>query len=142
MGRAIYDAARHPAGWGNAQLRTVGLANGATATAQLQVADTASYGCTVTAAGLRVYPPNQFTSKVVPYPLGACARTGPVRMHAGPVQKDFGRRLRRWPCVAGFRAARAAAYTWCIWAWRGSWLTSWSQVGQYQQASMGVPQAR
>jgi hypothetical protein len=44
-------------------------------------------GCTVTAAGLRVYPPNQFTSKVVPYPLGACVRTGPVWMHAGPVQE-------------------------------------------------------
>ena len=76
-----------PAGWGNAKLRTVVLANGATATAQLQVADAANYGCTVTAAGLRVYPPNQFTSKVVPYPLGACVRTGPVWMHAGPVQE-------------------------------------------------------
>ena len=75
-----------PAGWGNAKPRTVRLANGATATAQLQVADAANYGCTVTAAGLRVYPPNQFTSKMVPYPLGACARTGPVWIHAGPVQ--------------------------------------------------------
>lgn len=76
-----------PAGWGSAKLRTVRLANGATATAQLRVEDAVSYGCTVTAAGLRVYPPNQFTSKVVPYPLGACARTGPVWMLAGPVQK-------------------------------------------------------
>jgi uncharacterized protein DUF4232 len=46
-----------PAGWGDAKLRTVRLANGATATAQLQVADAANCGCTVTAAGLRVYPP-------------------------------------------------------------------------------------
>jgi hypothetical protein len=75
-----------PAGWDNAKLRTVRLANRATATAQLQVADAGNYGCTATAAGLRVYPPSQFTSKVVPYPLEACARTGPVWMHARPVQ--------------------------------------------------------
>ncbi len=75
-----------PAGWGTPKPRTVRLANGATATAPLQAEDARAYGCTVTAAGLRVYPPNQFTSKVVPYPLGACARTGPVLMHAGPVQ--------------------------------------------------------
>ena len=34
-----------------------------------------------------------------------------------------------------------AAYTKCISAWRGSLSTSWSQVGQYQRASMGVPHA-
>jgi hypothetical protein len=75
-----------PAGWGPPAGTVVRLANNATATALLQVADAGDYGCTATAAGLRVYPPNQFTSKVVPYPLGACARTGPVWMHAGPVR--------------------------------------------------------
>jgi hypothetical protein len=30
------------------------------------------------AAGLRVYPPGQTTSKVVPIPFTACARSGPV----------------------------------------------------------------
>jgi hypothetical protein len=77
-----------PASWGPRTKSVVRLASGATATAQLQVADAGNYGCTDTAAGLRVYPPNQFTSKVVPYPLGACARTGPVWMHAGPVKKS------------------------------------------------------
>src|SRR5215469_261367 len=38
----------------------------------------------VTAAGLRVYPPNQFTSKLVPYPFGACT-TGRVFMRVGAV---------------------------------------------------------
>jgi len=68
------SAASNPAGWGPRTKSVVRLADGATATAQLQVADAGNYGCTDTAAGLRVYPPKQFTSKVVPYPLGACAR--------------------------------------------------------------------
>lgn len=38
-----------------------------------------------TAAGLRVYPPNQFASKVIPYPFPACPHAGPVYIHAGPV---------------------------------------------------------
>lgn len=75
-----------PAGWGTPAKTVVTLANRATATAQLRVGDAGAYGCTATAAGLRVYPPNQKASKVVPYPLGACARRGPVWMHAGPVR--------------------------------------------------------
>jgi Protein of unknown function (DUF4232) len=74
---------------GNATLRTIRLANGATATAQLNVEDPGKYGqCSPfpEAAGLRVYPPNQFTSKIVPYPLGACGHTGVIWMHAGVVQ--------------------------------------------------------
>lgn len=73
----------------------VRLANGATAQAQLSMADISANGgnpplrCrTVTAAGLRVYPPGQFTSKVIPMPFSACSsRTGPVWMSAQPVQK-------------------------------------------------------
>lgn len=81
------------AGWGNAgnaKPRTIRLAEGATATAQLNVENPGKWSqCSPfpTAAGLRVYPPNQFTSKVAPYPLGACGHTGVVWMHAGPVQK-------------------------------------------------------
>ena len=37
--------------------------------------------------GLRVIPPNQFTSKLVPYPIGACS-TRQVFMQAGVVQKQ------------------------------------------------------
>jgi hypothetical protein len=84
-----------PAGWGVVRPATVGLAPGATATSILQVANPANFGsrCFLpgspahlpTAAGLRVYPPGQFVSKVIPYPFSACARTGPVYLHAGPV---------------------------------------------------------
>jgi Protein of unknown function (DUF4232) len=77
------------------------LGSGATATAKLQIADPADFGnsCLLsgstpapgnpgqlpTAAGLRVYPPNQLKSKVVPYPFSACAHTGPVWIGVGPV---------------------------------------------------------
>jgi hypothetical protein len=83
-----------PAGWGNpgnAKLRTIRLANGATATAVLAVTDVYNYPAgvchRVTAAGLRVIPPNQFTSKLVPYPIGACT-TSQVFMQAGAVQRQ------------------------------------------------------
>lgn len=92
-----------PAGRGTAEPGTVTLANGSTATVALQIADPANYGTTCflpgpppapgrpgklpTAAGLRVYPPDQFTSKVIPFPFSACNSSVPVWMHAGPVQK-------------------------------------------------------
>ena len=66
---------------GDARPRAVRLANGATATAVLAVTDVYNYPASVchrvTAAGLRATPPNQFTSKLVPYPIGAC--TDPAR---------------------------------------------------------------
>ena len=88
-----------PAGWGSPKATTVRLASGRTATAELQIADTGNYGqcfqrlpqgpgrpgLLPTAAGLRVYPPNQTASTVIPYPLRACAHTGPVWIHGGPV---------------------------------------------------------
>ncbi len=90
-----------PAGWGTPATTTVRLASGATATADLQIADPGGYGnrCLLpppwqqpwrhgtlpTAAGLRVYPPGQTASTVIPYPMRACAYTGPVWIHAGPV---------------------------------------------------------
>ena len=83
-----------PAGWGNpgnARLRTIRLANGATATAVLAVTDVYNYPVhvchQVATAGLRVIPPNQFTSKLVPYPVRACS-TGQVFMRAGVVQRQ------------------------------------------------------
>ena len=83
-----------PAGWGNpgnATLRTIRLAGGATATAVLAVTDVYNYPAgvchRVTAAGLRVIPPNQFTSKLVPYPIEACS-TSQVFMQAGVVQRQ------------------------------------------------------
>jgi len=80
-----------PAGWTSATLHTVRLASGATATTVLAITDVGVYPPAVchqvTAAGLRVYPPNQFTSKVVPYPFGACT-TSQVFIHVGVVHKQ------------------------------------------------------
>jgi hypothetical protein len=77
----------HP---GNAKLRTVKLGNGATATAVLAITDVGVFPAKtcrqVMAAGLRVYPPGQSASKVIPYPFGACSTRQPF-MTAGFVQK-------------------------------------------------------
>jgi hypothetical protein len=72
VGQLGHDVRRlgSPARWGNAKLRTVRLASGATATAVLTIDDAHvpdPAAChLVTAAGLRVYPPSQFASKVIP----------------------------------------------------------------------------
>jgi Protein of unknown function (DUF4232) len=69
--------------------RVVTLRNGATASAQLQIAQVLNYPKSVcrpvAAAELRVYPPNQTASKVAPIPFGACSRTGPVYLHVKTV---------------------------------------------------------
>jgi hypothetical protein len=71
--------------------RTVTLARGATATAVLRIADAQNFPSSVCrqtmAAGLRVYPPNQKTAKVVPFPFLACSRAGPVFMSVRALQK-------------------------------------------------------
>jgi len=68
---------------------TVTLANGATTHALVGVVNAgvipAPQCHPVTASGLRVYPPNQTQSRVVPYPFPACSRTGPVYLFIGPV---------------------------------------------------------
>jgi hypothetical protein len=60
----------------------VRLANGATANATLRIVDAGNFPPSTcqrrAAAGLRVYPPNQTASKVVPIPFDACSRSGPV----------------------------------------------------------------
>jgi hypothetical protein len=69
--------------------RTLTLPNGGTAAAALRVTDVGALpACRpVTAAGLRVYPPGQRDSKVVPFPFQACSGTGrgnlTVRVLAG-----------------------------------------------------------
>lgn len=61
--------------------KRVTLADGATATEVLRIVDVSLFtpsACRpVTAAGLRVYPPNQTASKVIPFPFRACSRSGP-----------------------------------------------------------------
>jgi hypothetical protein len=89
-------AGRNPA---NA-VRVVTLASGtsasmagATATAVLGITDVGAFSprqCgPVTAAGLRVYPPNQTVSSVVPFPFRGCSRRGPVYLHVESVQKGI-----------------------------------------------------
>ena len=69
---------------------TVTLANGATAHARLGITRAANFPPAqchpVTAAGLRVHPPGQAKSKVVPFPFAACAKSGPIYLTTGPVQ--------------------------------------------------------
>ena len=70
---------------------TVTLANGATAFAQVGIVQPGLFPPSkcgpVTAAGLRVFPPNQTKSERVPFPFAACAKTGPLYLRVTPVQK-------------------------------------------------------
>jgi hypothetical protein len=61
------------------------LANGTTATAVLRILDAGAIsGCRpAIAAGLRVYPPGQRSSKVVPFPFEACSRAGQGNLAVG-----------------------------------------------------------
>ena len=58
----------------------VTLGRGVTATAVLRIVQAGNFPAArcgaVTAAGLRVFPPGQSTSKVVPFPFQACSRAG------------------------------------------------------------------
>ena len=75
----------------HAPVRAVGLAPGASASAVLQITDTGVFprrSCrVVSAGGLRVYPPAQIRSKVVPFPFRACSRPGPAYLHVEAVGK-------------------------------------------------------
>ena len=70
--------------------QTVTLANGATATALVGIVEGGIFPPAqcgpVTAAGLRIYPPNQSQSKRVPFPFAACSKTGPQYLKIMPVQ--------------------------------------------------------
>src|SRR5690242_2820013 len=83
-----------PAGRTPSRVRAVTLATGGTANAVLRIVQVANYPparCRpTTAAGLRVYPPNQRASKVVPFPLRACARAGVAYLTVGTVTSGFG----------------------------------------------------
>lgn len=69
--------------------KTVVLARGATATALLFVRETGTFKApcgVVTAAGLRVYPPDRTTMpKLIPFPFSACS-TSQMYLSVGPVR--------------------------------------------------------
>jgi hypothetical protein len=81
--RAVFDHSTAP--------HQVTLGRGKTATAVLQVVDAGNLqrsAChPVTAAGLRVYPPNQTRSKIVPFPLPTCSKASAHILFVGPVRK-------------------------------------------------------
>jgi hypothetical protein len=67
------------------------LLNGGSAKAVLRVVDTGAFPVAschpVTAAGLKVYPPNQTRSKNVPFPFSACSHPGQTSLSVEAVQK-------------------------------------------------------
>jgi Domain of unknown function (DUF4232) len=72
-------------------VHTVTLANGGVARTALRIAQAANFpqaSCRrVSAAGLRVFPPNTTASKVIPLPFQACSRTGPVYLDVKAVTR-------------------------------------------------------
>jgi hypothetical protein len=72
--------------------RTVKIRPGKSAIATLKITEALNFppaSChPVTAAGLRVFPPNSRRSKTIPFPFTACSRSGPVYLNVGPVQKS------------------------------------------------------
>jgi Protein of unknown function (DUF4232) len=85
-GRQLGSPAAREAG---SPVRSIVVAPGGSASAALRIANTGVFPSTscrsTTAAGLRVYPPNQTASKVVPYPVGACTRSGVTYLHVKAV---------------------------------------------------------
>jgi hypothetical protein len=73
------------------QPKLVTLANASSASVVLRIVAAANFPIAtcrpVTAAGLRVYPPNETAAKVVPFPFRACSRSGPVYLSVEAVQK-------------------------------------------------------
>jgi Domain of unknown function (DUF4232) len=63
-------------------VKTISIPNGHTAKATLGIVEAGNFPTSkcgpTTAAGLRVYPPNQTASKIVPFPFAACSHNGPV----------------------------------------------------------------
>jgi len=61
------------------------------ATVVLRITDVGNYPTSIckplTAAGLRVYAPGQRGSTVIPFPFGACSRSGPTYLSVEAVQK-------------------------------------------------------
>jgi Protein of unknown function (DUF4232) len=68
-------------------VHTVSLANGHTASATLGLVDTGAVASChqTTAAGFRVFPPNQTASRTIPFPFPACSNTGQAFLRIEPI---------------------------------------------------------
>jgi hypothetical protein len=68
-----------------------GFSSHNTATVILQITVAGNYSKStcgpVVSAGLRVYPPDQTASKIIPYPFATCAKHGPLILHVESIQK-------------------------------------------------------
>jgi Domain of unknown function (DUF4232) len=86
-GKRVGAVAKHAAGQ---KTKTVKLTEGETASAQLQVVDAGNFSPSschpVTAAGLRVTPPGQGKSKLVPLPFETCAKASQKTLSIGTVR--------------------------------------------------------
>jgi hypothetical protein len=82
--RITLTSARTAKGFENSTSR-----NTATVILQITVAENFPQAvcAPITAAGLRVYPPGQKESTVVPFPFVACAKAGPRFLHVESVQR-------------------------------------------------------
>jgi hypothetical protein len=72
--------------------RLVTVGRGRTVSAVLGIVETGNFSPNVcrpvTAAGIRVFPPNQTRSKVIPFPFSTCSRsTGPASLNIGAVTR-------------------------------------------------------
>ncbi len=90
-GRSLGKAAARDSGQ---TVRNVTLTNGHTAHAVLGIVDIGALSTgtcpPTTAAGLRVFPPNQTASKVIPFPFSACGRNagaGPAFLRIRPMTR-------------------------------------------------------
>ncbi|MGA2969368.1 MAG: DUF4232 domain-containing protein [Acidimicrobiales bacterium] len=96
IGSAAGHNAEHPATLITLSSATAGGGLGGfvthnTATVILQITDAGNYSNStcgrVVSAGLRVYPPDQTASRIIPYPFVTCAKHGPLILHVEPIQK-------------------------------------------------------
>jgi hypothetical protein len=83
------------AGWDHSFTpTTVVLAPGATSHAVLRIADVYNYPTSVrgpvAAYGLRIHPPNQTASVVLPFSFDACSKTGPIYLNTRPITSGTG----------------------------------------------------
>lgn len=78
-----------PASRDRSTITTRRLAEGETVRSRVRIAQARNFPAAIcrvrAAAGLRVYPPGQATSKVVPIPFAACSRPGTVYLSVRPL---------------------------------------------------------
>ncbi len=94
-GVSAVDLSGHQLGNAASRLGTPGragveLVDGGTATASLRITDVANFPASscpqAPAAGLRIYPPGQKASKIVPFPFSACGKVGETFLQVSALQ--------------------------------------------------------